>query len=644
VRADFTLTSNTPGVKVTPSAGVTPATVRVTVDPAFFQNLKGTATATIEIKSNAAVNTPAPIRVVVNNREPDQRGTMTNVPGYLVDLLPDPSRDRFYVLRQDTNEVLVYDGTNYGLISRLNTANTPTQMAITFDRRFLLVGHENAQILTVYDLETLEQQAPVLMPRGHYPRSVAASGRAILVASRFGGNVVIDRVDLATRSAVQLPSLGVFQNQLNVSTALVASPNGARIMAAQQNGDVMLYDANADTFTVSRKIGERLGGAYAASSFDQFVVGSVLLNASLVPVRTLDTNSAIRTAGFAFVDQTGFRLTSEQASTTVSSVVTSPFPNANNPRPAPVTAAPTSTPSVLPAGIIQRTDLSSGTGQRATRIAEAPFQGSEQFPFTRTLAPLYSRSGIVMLTVSGFTVVPWNYDALVAIPQIDRVTNAADGSGNVATGGLISIFGRNLNPINVVSREMPLPTALGESCLTVNGVPTPVLFVSPAQINAQLPFNVEGNTTMVLRTPGGVSDNYNLIVRPTAPAVFRGQGEAEGVPTVVRSRNNELVTLSNPIHRGDTISIYLTGMGRTLPEVEAGVPGPSSPPAIALTQPEITIGGFPLEVTFAGMAPGQVGVYLINAIVSRGNPLGLELPLKVSQGTGSSSVNVRVVE
>ena len=56
------------------------------------------------------------------------------------------------------------------------------------------------------------------------------------------------------------------------------------------------------------------------------------------------------------------------------------------------------------------------------------------------------------------------------------------------------------------SRQVPLPTVLGESCLTVNGQPVPVMYVSPRQINAQLPFAVDGNTQLVLRTPGGVSD------------------------------------------------------------------------------------------------------------------------------------------
>ncbi len=643
IATDFALTSDTPGVRVTPAAGVTPATVRITVDPSYFQNLKGTATATIALRSTGAVNETRSIRVTLNNREPDQRGTVLNSPGLLVDLLADPGRDRFYVLRQDTNEILVHDANNYGLLRRLRTANTPTQMAITFDRRYLLCGHENAQIVTVYDLETLEQQAPVVMPRGHYPRSVAASGKAILAGVRSGGVTLIDRIDIASRTATLLPSLGIFSNQLNTIATLTASPNGSKILIAQGNGDVMLYDANADTFTVSRKIADKLSGAYAASSFDQFVIGSQLLNSSLVPARTFESGANTRTFGFAFIDQTGYRVSSEipVATTTTGTPVTITIGGAN---PFPTTAPVSTAAPPLPAGVIQRLDLSAGQGLRATRLAEAPYQGSEQFPFTRTVAPLYSRNAIALLTVSGVTIIPWEYDASVAIPVISRVANAADGSANVATGGLITIAGSNLSPTNVASRELPLPTALGESCLTVNGLPTPVLFVSPTQINAQIPFNVEGNTTMVLRTPGGVSDNYNLVVRPNAPAVFRGTGERSETPLVVRTANNEVATLSNPVHRGDTVTIYLTGMGRTLPEVESGVPGPGNPPASAVSQPEVTIGGFPINVTFAGLAPGQVGVYQINAQVPKGVPLGVQLPLTVQQSSGSASVDVRVVD
>jgi uncharacterized protein (TIGR03437 family) len=229
--------------------------------------------------------------------------------------------------------------------------------------------------------------------------------------------------------------------------------------------------------------------------------------------------------------------------------------------------------------------------------------------------------------------------------MIQRVTNAADGSSSLATGGLISIVGSNLSPVNLASQELPLPTALGESCLTINGVPVPVLFVSPTQINAQVPFGIDGNVTLILRTPGGVSDNFNLVILPSAPGVFRTTvGPFVDVPTIVRARNSMVVTLSNPIHRGDRIVIYLGGLGPTNPPVEAGVPAPGDPPAVTLIAPVITIGGRELPIEFAGLSPGQIGVYQINAIIPIDTPLGVELPMTIGQGSGSTTFPVRVVE
>ena len=287
-----------------------------------------------------------------------------------------------------------------------------------------------------------------------------------------------------------------------------------------------------------------------------------------------------------------------------------------------------------------------GQLSNATRMAEAPYLGDTEFPFTRTLAPLYSRNVMINLTTSGFTVLPWNYDAAVAAPQIQRVVSAADGTENVATGGLVSLLGREMSPVNLASRELPLPTALGDSCLTVNGVPTPMLFVSPAQINAQIPYTVDGNATIVLRTPGGVSDNYYVQIRATAPTVFRSSvpGANALVATVVRKKNNELVTLSNPAHRGEDVVVYLTGMGRTLPSIESGVPGPNDPPLRSQVQPKVYLGGREMGLWLACLSPGQVGVYQIDVKVPGDAPLGLEVPLVIDQAGGSTTVNLRVVD
>jgi uncharacterized protein (TIGR03437 family) len=128
--------------------------------------------------------------------------------------------------------------------------------------------------------------------------------------------------------------------------------------------------------------------------------------------------------------------------------------------------------------------------------------------------------------------------------------------------------------------------------------------------------------------------------------VFRtgAAGADKGLATVVRATNGELVTLSNPIHPEDWIAIYANGLGGTSPMVQAGYPGPSEPLARALIQPEVTLGEVGLPIGYAGLVPGQVGVYQINAYVPYWAPLGMEIPLRITQGGSSTTLSVRVVK
>jgi hypothetical protein len=289
---DFQLSTNTQGVTLSPSAGITPATVQVRVDPTVFQNQNGTLSVPISVLTYNGVTAPPEVRLLINNRNPDQRGTFVNVPGYLTDLLADPVRNRFYIVAQDMDQVLVFDGANYSQIAALKTSATPTQIAFTFDRKYLVIGHDNAQQAWVYDLDSLERQAPIQFPSGHYPRSLAESGKTMLALVRnaaTGGPGVIDRIDFTARRAIQLPSLGIYTNSVNPAGVLAPAPNGGAILVAMPDGSVMLYDANADTFTVSRKDFTTLSGAYAASSYNSYVVGNTLLNASLVPAGVLES-------------------------------------------------------------------------------------------------------------------------------------------------------------------------------------------------------------------------------------------------------------------------------------------------------------------------------------------------------------------
>lgn len=240
---------------------------------------------------------------------------------------------------------------------------------------------------------------------------------------------------------------------------------------------------------------------------------------------------------------------------------------------------------------------------------------------------------------------PWSYAASVAPPSINAIVSAADGVSPAAPGGLVSVYGANLSPTNIATSQIPVPTALANSCITVNGQPIPLIFVSPSQANAQMPFQAVGDETVVVHTPAGISSNYNMVVQPNAPAVFMSgvAGPETNLPTVLRLANGQLATDSNPIHSGDTLVIYLTGMGQTNPTATTGYPAPGNPLASALTAPTVTLNGVNLSVGYAGLAPGEVGVYQMNVTVPGGVPQGLSVPLTINQGTGSVTVSMRVV-
>jgi uncharacterized protein (TIGR03437 family) len=609
----FSISTATPGITFSPSSGVTPANVTVSVDPSQFAASKGTVAATLVVSSNTAVNLSQSVRILINSQDPSQRGTIVDVPGTVVDVLADPQRNVYYVLRQDKNQVLVFNGANNTLTATLRTCTTPKGMAITFDQQDLLVGCDNAHMMSVFDLDLLTTQQSIIVQ--DYVQSVASSAGATLVHVRPAASASpgIGQVNMSTHTVTQLATLGVYQNNLPLDTVLTASSNGGTILIASSTGAVMLYDANAGTFTASRNVGTTLSGAYAASNFNQYIVGTYLLDSSLVPQGTI-ASGGTASSGFSFVNQAGYYISGTSSS---------------NP------------------GTIEQVNLATGNAIQPTATVEAPILTStnEGSVFTRSLAPLPNQSSIIALSTSGFTVLPWSYAVSVAPPQINAIVSAADSKSPAAPGGLITVYGSNLSPTNQATSQIPVPTALANSCITVNGQPIPLIFVSPGQVNAQMPFQAVGAETVVVHTPGGISNNFNLIVQPNSPAVFLSgvAGPETNLPTIIRVANGLLATDSNPIHPGDELVIYLTGLGQTNPAGNTGYPAPGNPLSNALTTTTVTLGGMNLPVSYAGLAPGEVGVNQINVTVPGGTPTGISLPLTINQGSGTVTVSMRVI-
>ena len=88
---------------------------------------------------------------------------------------------------------------------------------------------------------------------------------------------------------------------------------------------------------------------------------------------------------------------------------------------------------------------------------------------------------------------------------------------------------------------------------------------------------------------------------------------------------------------GGYISIYCTGLGATDPPVASGQAGPADRVVTVKTRVTVTIGGQPATVIFAGLAPGFVALYQVNAQVPAGVTPGNALPVVITQGNARSN-------
>ena len=142
------------------------------------------------------------------------------------------------------------------------------------------------------------------------------------------------------------------------------------------------------------------------------------------------------------------------------------------------------------------------------------------------------------------------------------VRNAAAGASpdSVAPGSVISIFGGSLAPDLRVGPSSPLAQTLGSVTVRVDGTFLPLIFISPGQINAQLPSILpEGPHQIIVRWEGKPETSAKIVVTRNAPGLFNS-GPAD-TPLGSFLRGNDAITPDNPAHAGDTVSILGTGLG-----------------------------------------------------------------------------------
>lgn len=203
---------------------------------------------------------------------------------------------------------------------------------------------------------------------------------------------------------------------------------------------------------------------------------------------------------------------------------------------------------------------------------------------------------------------------------IESVVNLGSYTPSLAAGSLVSISGRALATYERTAPSLPLPEQLGGSTVTWNGIPLPLLFVSPYQIKAQLPYGVSGPGTLRLVNQAG-SHDVDIEVAPAAPAIISIPTGLRLVPAITDAISGTLVTRASPALPGSYITIFAVGLGGVGVSVPAGAQAPAGANPVA--EPVIVqIGDTSLVPDFAGLTPGHVGLYQINVRLPVGTPGG----------------------
>ncbi len=611
--------SNRPAILFEPSVGVTPAVVKVTVDPGALGPVQGTNAIPIQIATDA-VNVPQESLVISNVRDVDQRGEFYQVPGHLVGVVGDPIRDRFYVLDERNFLVHVFDSNDMRQIGSLRVGNSPTWMTITRDSNFLVVANSRGENVTVINLPQLRVDGNLFMSwqilqAGHYPVSLATDNLNVVIAARTSNNFgQLDTLHLPSKSVSTRQTLGVFDNRFDSDMAVAGHPDGNNVMIVDSTGTVGLWESQSQRLIIARRdFLSNVGGAVGAGP-NYWVVGEHVMNASLVPLGDYDdAGAAQQSSGFALLP----------SGVGVRSV-----------RPL----------SQVDTGAMQQIDPRDPRRLlNGVRMAEPPPERSPNTSFTQTLAAL--RDGRLISTSSaGIVAFAADYARSSVNPRVSAVTNGADFTRATAIGGLISIFGENLSPESQGAVDTPLPTRMASTCVSANGAPLPLLFVSPNQINAQMLFSTFGPVSVQVHNSSGTSDIFVKQVDPAAPAIFGVRGPDNGRFSAIFRENNTLSTLSNPLRPNEVAIIYGTGLGGVSPVAVAGSPASSSIFSETTEAPLVEIGGVFGEVLFSGLTPGFVGLYQINVLLPSFVPKGLEVPLTITMGANSTTTNVRIVD
>jgi uncharacterized protein (TIGR03437 family) len=234
------------------------------------------------------------------------------------------------------------------------------------------------------------------------------------------------------------------------------------------------------------------------------------------------------------------------------------------------------------------------------------------------------------------------------MPTISVVQSAGayNPKAPLASGTWLEIFGSDLTC--KAAREWSgsdfngsiAPTSLNSVTVLVDGIPAFVRYVSPTQANVQAPDdpNTGAGIQVTVKNSAGESNALTMQKNSVAPALLAPSSfSSQGVQFVV-AQHLDLTYVGkpdligglpfSPAKPGETIILYGIGFGPVNPGTPAGTITPSQNALIAA--PVFRFGQTPATLSYAGLAPGFVGLYQFNVVVP--DVSSGDMPLNVDVG------------
>jgi uncharacterized protein (TIGR03437 family) len=180
----------------------------------------------------------------------------------------------------------------------------------------------------------------------------------------------------------------------------------------------------------------------------------------------------------------------------------------------------------------------------------------------------------------------------------------------------------------------PLPYTLAGVSATINGVAATMIYVSPGQLNVQVPYSTGAGPAVLGVNNNGQIAGFAIQVAPAAPAIF-SDGAGNVVPTAMATA-------------GSPVAIYLTGAGEVTPALKTAWWEPSGTLAASLPKPvlplSVTVGGTPAFLLFYGLPSGTLGTTQVNFTVPATLAPGIYPVVVTVNGVQSPPLNLTVVQ